>query len=284
METILRSKSKTVNISTENPFVIIGERINPTGRKKLAAELKTWNFERVIEDAKCQVEAGAHVLDVNVGVPGIDEPRAMVEAIKLINQVTDVPLCFDSSRSDALEAALQVYDGKALVNSVSGEENKLKEILPVIKEYGAAVIALPLDDKGIPNDPQKRLSIASKIVEQAEKIGIGREDIIIDCLTMTLSSNYEAAKVTLDSMKLVKKELGCNMNLGVSNISFGLPDRDIINSIFMVAAIENGLTCAIIDPTKDVMKTAVLVADMIRGKDKHCLKYITSFRNKQMGN
>lgn len=281
METIVKNKAQTVTISPEHPFVIIGEKINPTGRKKLAAELKTGNFKTVIEDTKNQVEAGAHIIDVNVGVPGIDEPSMMVDAIKVISEVTDAPLCFDSSKSDVLEAALKVYEGKALVNSVTGEKDKMAQILPVIKEYGAAVIALPLDDEGIPDDPERRLLIASRIVEQAERMGIQREDIIIDCLTMTLSANYQAGQTTLDSMMYIKNELGCNMSLGVSNVSFGLPDRDTINAIFMVSAIENGLTCAIIDPTKEEMRKAVLIADMIKGKDKHCLKYINAFRNQQ---
>ncbi|ATW23766.1 dihydropteroate synthase [Candidatus Formimonas warabiya] len=280
METILKSKTKTVTISPENPFVIIGERINPTGRKKLTAELEENNLAGVARDAESQVQAGAHVLDVNVGVSGIDEVKTMIEAIKIITQITDVPLCFDSSKSEVLDAALKLYEGRALVNSVSGEEEKLKKILPLVKEYDAAVIALPLDDTGIPKEPEKRFAIAARIVEQAEKIGIKREDIIIDCLTMTLSADHEAAKLTLETMKLVQKELGCNMSLGVSNVSYGLPDRDVINAIFLVAAIENGLTCAIIDPTKEETKRAIVVSELIKGRDNDCLKYIQLFRNK----
>lgn len=280
METILRSKTKTVTISPDNPFVIIGEKINPTGRKKLTAELEMNDLNGVAREAELQVQAGAHVLDVNVGVSGIDEVKTMVEAIKIITERTDVPLCFDSSKSEVLDAALKAYEGKALVNSVSGEEEKLNKILPLIKEYDAAVIALPMDDQGVPHEPEKRFSIAAKIVEKAEKIGIDRKNIVIDCLAMTLSADYESAKLTLDTMKKVQKELGCNMSLGVSNISYGLPDRDIINSIFLIAAIENGLTCAIIDPTKEEVKRALVVAELIKGRDKNCLNYLKSYRNK----
>ncbi|WP_018305032.1 dihydropteroate synthase [Desulfitobacterium hafniense] len=280
METILRSKTKTVTISPDHPFVIIGEKINPTGRKKLTAQLEMNDLSGVAREAELQVQAGAHVLDVNVGVSGIDEVKTMIEAIKVITERTDVPLCFDSSKSEVLDAALKAYEGRALVNSVSGEEEKLNKILPLIKEYDAAVIALPMNDQGVPHEPEKRFSIAAKIVEKAEKIGIDRKDIIIDCLAMTLSADYESAKLTLETMKKVQKELGCNMSLGISNISYGLPDRDIINSIFLIAAIENGLTCAITDPTKEEVKRAVVVSELIKGRDKNCLNYLKAYRDK----
>lgn len=279
METILRSKKKTVTISPNHPFVIIGEKINPTGRKKLTVELEMNDLSGVAKDAELQVQAGAHVLDVNVGVSGIDEVKTMVETIKIITEITDLPLCFDSSKSQVLDAALKVYEGKALVNSVSGETEKMDKILPLIKEYDTAVIALPMDDQGVPNEPEKRFSIAAKIVEKAEKMGIDRKNIIIDCLAMTLSADYESAKLTLETMKKVQIELGCNMSLGISNISYGLPDRDVINSVFLVSAIENGLTCAIIDPTKEEVKKTLVVSELIKGRDKNCLNYLKVYRN-----
>ncbi|MGI5874083.1 MAG: dihydropteroate synthase [Bacillota bacterium] len=278
METIVKSKTKTVVIGPEHPFTIIGERINPTGRKAFAAELKEGNLERVAYDAKKQVEAGAHILDVNVGAAGVDEKKLMKEACQLLDEITDVPLCFDSSKSDVLETALKFYEGKALVNSVTGEEERMNAVLPLVKEYGAAVIVLPFGEGGIPDSADERFRIAADIVERGEKLGIPREDMVIDCLTMTLSSNAAAGKITLDTMKRIRDELGCNMSLGVSNISFGLPDRETINSVFMVAAIENGLTAAIIDPTKPEMKKAVLIQDMLAGKDKHCMTYIRESR------
>ncbi|MEN3004482.1 dihydropteroate synthase [Dehalobacterium formicoaceticum] len=280
METILKSKTKTVTISPDHPFVIIGEKINPTGRKKLTTELENNDLSGVAREAELQVQAGAHVLDVNVGASGIDEAKTMVEAIKIITDITNLPLCFDSAGSHVLEAALKAYEGRALVNSVSGEKEKLDKVLPLIKEYDAAVIALPMDDKGIPHEPEERFAITARIVEAAEKIGIDRKDIIVDCLAMTLSADDQSAKLTLDTMKKVQKELGCNMSLGVSNISYGLPDRDIINSFFLIAAIDSGLTCAIIDPTKEEMKSAIVVAELISGRDKDCLGFLKAYRAK----
>lgn len=278
METIIKSKSQSVIIGPDQPFVIIGERINPTGRKVFAAELKDGNMSRIVEDVDKQLEAGAHILDVNVGVAGVDECALMLEACKIITEMTDAPLCFDSSKSDVLKVALENYEGKALINSVNGEEERLRTILPLVAEYGTAVVVLPFDEAGIPDNAEQRFKIAAKIVERAEKMGIPREDLVIDCLTMTLSSNFRAGQITLDTMKLIREHLGCNMSLGVSNVSFGLPNRDVINAIFMVAAIENGLTAAIIDPTKAEMKQAVLIADMIGGKDPHCMQYIRNFK------
>jgi len=280
LETILKSKKGTVIIGSERPLVIIGERINPTGRKKLAKALQDGNLKLVQEEATKQVREGAHVLDVNVGVSGIDEPKLLKEAILAVQEVTEVPLCIDSALPKALEAGLQVYEGKALVNSVNGEERKLKDVLPVVKQYGAAVIGLTMDDDGIPKDAQKRLQIARKIVEAARKIGIPPEDVVIDPLAMAISTDQGAALETLKALRLIRDHIGVNQTLGVSNISFGLPERHPINSIFLALAAMSGLTCPIIDPTFWEMRRAVLIADLLLAKDEYCMKFISVFREK----
>jgi 5-methyltetrahydrofolate--homocysteine methyltransferase len=280
LETILKSKKGTVIIGPDRPLVIIGERINPTGRKKLAKALEDGNLKLVQEEATKQVQEGAHVLDVNVGVSGIDEPKLLKEAILAVREVTDVPLCIDSALPRALEAGLQVYEGKALVNSVNGEERKLKDVLPMVKQYGAAVIGLTMDDEGIPRDAQKRLQIARKIVEEAQKIGIPPEDVVIDPLAMAISTDHMAALETLKAIRMIRDELGVNQTMGASNISFGLPERHPINSIFLAMAAMSGLTCPIIDPTFWEMRRAVLIADLLLAKDEYCMKFISVFREK----
>jgi 5-methyltetrahydrofolate--homocysteine methyltransferase len=280
METTLKSRKETVVIGPERPLVIIGERINPTGRKKLAKALEDGNLKLVQEEATKQVQEGAHVLDVNVGISGIDEPALLKEAIQAVREVTEVPLCIDSALPKALEAGLQVYEGKALVNSVNGEERKLKDVLPVVKQYGAAVIGLTMDDEGIPRDAQKRLQIAQKIVEEAQKMGIPPEDVVIDPLAMAISTDQGAALETLKTLRLIKDHIGVNQTLGVSNISFGLPERHPINSIFLALAAMSGLTCPIIDPTFWEMRRAVLIADLLLAKDEYCMKFITVYREK----
>jgi 5-methyltetrahydrofolate--homocysteine methyltransferase len=280
METILTSKKERVTIGPNRPLVIIGERINPTGRKKLAKALEDGNLRLVQEEATKQVHEGAHVLDVNVGVSGIDEPTLLKEAIIAVREVTEVPLCIDSALPSALEAGLQVYGGKALVNSVNGEERKLKEVLPLVKRYGTAVIGLTMDDDGIPKDAQKRLQIARKIVEEAEKTGIPPEDVIIDPLAMTISTDQGSALETLKTMRLIRDEIGVNQTLGVSNISFGLPERRAINGIFLALAAMNGLTCPIVDPTLWEMRRAILIADLLLAKDEYCMKFISVYREK----
>jgi len=280
METTLTGMKQVVIIGPDRPLVIIGERINPTGRKKLAKALEDGNLKLVQEEATKQVREGAHVLDVNVGVSGIDEPKLLKEAILAVQEVTEVPLCIDSALPKALEAGLQVYEGKALVNSVNGEERKLKEVLPVVKQYGAAVIGLTMDDDGIPKDAQKRLQIARKIVEEAQKIGIPPEDVIIDPLAMAISTDQGAAQETLKALRLIRDHIGVNQTLGVSNISFGLPERHPINSIFLALAAMSGLTCPIIDPTFWEMRRAVLIADLLLAKDDYCMKFISVFREK----
>jgi 5-methyltetrahydrofolate--homocysteine methyltransferase len=280
LETILKSKKETVVIGPERPLVIIGERINPTGRKKLAKALEDGNLRLVQEEATKQVREGAHVLDVNVGISGIDEPALLKEAIQAVREVTEVPLCIDSALPKALEAGLQVYEGKALVNSVNGEERKLKDVLPMVKQYGAAVIGLTMDDEGIPKDAHKRLQIARKIVEEAQKIGIPPEDVVIDPLAMAISTDQGAALETLKALRLIRDHIGVNQTLGVSNISFGLPERHAINAIFLALAAMSGLTCPIVDPTLWEMRRAALITDLLLAKDEYCMKFISVFREK----
>jgi 5-methyltetrahydrofolate--homocysteine methyltransferase len=280
METTLKSRKETVVIGPERPLVIIGERINPTGRKKLAKALEEGDLKRVQEEAIKQVQEGAHVLDVNVGISGIDEPALLKEAIQAIREVTEVPLCIDSALPKALEAGLQVYEGKALVNSVNGEEKKLKDVLPLVKHYGAAVIGLTMDDDGIPKEAKKRFEIARKIVEEAQKLGIPANDVVIDPLAMAISTDQGAALETLKTMRLIRDEIGVNQTLGVSNISFGLPERHAINGIFLALAAMNGLTCPIVDPTLWEMRRAMLIADLLLAKDDYCMKFISVFREK----
>jgi 5-methyltetrahydrofolate--homocysteine methyltransferase len=284
METTLKSTKETVTIGPDRPLVIIGERINPTGRKKLAKALEEGNLKLVQEEATRQVQEGAHVLDVNVGISGIDEPKLLKEAILAVREVTEVPLCIDSALPAALEAGLQAYEGKALVNSVNGEERKLKDVLPLVKQYGAAVIGLTMDDDGIPKDAQKRLQIARKIVEEATKIGIPPEDVIIDPLAMTMSTNHTAALETLKALRLIREGLGVNQTMGASNISFGLPERHSINGIFLAMAAIHGVTCPILDPTVWEVRRSVLIADLLLAKDNYCMNFISVYREKFQNN
>jgi 5-methyltetrahydrofolate--homocysteine methyltransferase len=280
METIIRSATETVIISPDRPMVIIGERINPTGRKKMAAALELGNLKVVQEAAIKQVKEGAHVLDVNVGVSGINEPLVLKEVIQIVREVTQVPLCIDSALPKAIEAGLEVYQGKALVNSVNGEERKLKEVLPIVKQYGAAVIGLTMDDAGIPKKAERRLEIAEAILNAAQKEGIPAEDLVIDPLAMAIGTDHETAVETLKALRLIRDKLGLNQTLGVSNISFGLPERHPINSIFLALAAMNGLTCSIVDPTIWEMRRAALITDLLLGKDEFCMKFISAFRDK----
>jgi 5-methyltetrahydrofolate--homocysteine methyltransferase len=280
METTLRSRKEIVIIGPGRPLIVIGERINPTGRKKLAKALEDGNLKLVQEEATKQVQEGAHVLDVNVGVSGIDEPTVLKEAILAIREVTEVPLCIDSALPGALEAGLQVYEGKPLVNSVNGEERKLKEVLPLVKQYGAAVIGLTMDDDGIPKDAQKRLQIARRIVEEAKRIGIPPEDVIIDPLAMAISTDQTAALETLKAMRLIRDELGVNQTMGASNISFGLPERHAINGAFLAMAAIHGVTCPILDPTVWEMRRSVLITDLLLAKDNYCMNFISAYREK----
>jgi 5-methyltetrahydrofolate--homocysteine methyltransferase len=277
MKTTLRSQTKEIVIDTDGPFVIIGEKINPTGRKKLAAQLKERNFDYVRDLAIKQVATGADLLDVNVGVPGEDEVVLLPEVCKVVAEATDMPLCIDSANREALAAALAVAPGKPLINSVNGEEKSLQAVLPVVKEFGAAVIGLTMDDDGIPDDPEVRLSIAEKIIERAGKLGIPAEDIIIDPLVLTVGADSKAGWITLQTIELVRREFGTNVNLGASNVSFGLPERHIINQAFLGLAIGAGASCAITDPIK--LSLTIRAIDLLRGRDDFAGRYIKHFRD-----
>jgi 5-methyltetrahydrofolate--homocysteine methyltransferase len=281
METILSSKTKTVVISPDKPFVVIGERINPTGRKKLAEELAAGNFSRVRSDALAQIEAGAHVLDVNSGVPGADEPAIMRQAVQMVMETVDAPLCFDSPNPAALEAALAIYSGKALINSTTGEDAALERVLPLAKKYGAAFIGLCNDDRGISQDPLVRLEVARKIINRAADYGIPAADIVIDPLVLTVGADSNAGKVTLETIRLIRQELGVNVSAGASNVSFGLPDRPALNAAFMAMAMAMGMDAAITNPLEPVVHTAILAADLFLGHDPYGGKWIKNFRKRE---
>ncbi|TMD64250.1 MAG: methyltetrahydrofolate cobalamin methyltransferase [Chloroflexi bacterium] len=281
METVLRSRSKQVVVSSDRPFVMIGERINPTGRKVLAAEMRAGVMDRVRADAVAQVEAGAQMLDVNAGVPMVDEPALLVATIEAVGEVTDVPICIDSSVIEALEAALAVYQGKALVNSVTAEEERMDRILPVVKKYGAAVIGMSNDETGITMVPQERLEIARRIIERAVYYGIPPEDVIIDPIAMTVAADPQAGLVMLETMRLIKEQLGNNMICGASNVSFGLPDRSVLNAAFFPVAMYAGLTCAISNPLISEVRKAVLASDLLLGHDEYAMRWISVFRQDQ---
>ena len=279
METCLEGTKGKVTISSGGPCVIIGEKINPTGRKRLAAALQSGDLDSIRQLAVSQVQAGADVLDVNVGAPGVDEVVVLPQVVRLIAEAVDVPLCLDSSNRQALAAALLVAPGRPLVNSVTGEEANLANLLPLIKDRGAAVIGLAMDENGIPGDPQTRLAIAGRILERAAKIGIPPEDVIIDPLVLTVGADSQAAAVTLQTIELVRREFGVNINLGASNVSFGLPDRDTINQAFLALAMGAGATCAITDPQR--LAGVVRAADLLLGRDAYARRYITLYRSRQ---
>jgi 5-methyltetrahydrofolate--homocysteine methyltransferase len=281
METILQSKTKTVIIGPDQPFVMIGERINPSGRKKLGAEMAAGDFSRVRRDAEIQTAAGAQMLDVNAGFPMGDEPTMLVTAIRTVQQVTDVPLSIDSSVVEALDAALAVYQGKPLVNSVTGEDERLEKILPLIKKYNAAIIGMANDETGISMDPEIRASIAEKIVRRAQDYGIPPEDVIIDPLALTVAADPVAVKVTLQTMRIIRDALGVNMSCGAGNISFGLPERPPLTAAFLSMAMPHGLTCAITDATDPAIRQAVRASDVLLGHDEYAVSWIAEFRLKK---
>ena len=259
-------------IDTEGPVVIIGESINPTRRKKLVETLSQHDFAYAVSLGRSQVEEGADVLDVNVGYPGVDDVFLLPETVKALQSELDVPLCLDSPNPAALEAALKVTRGKALINSVNGEERSLEAILPLARTYGAAVIGLVMDDEGITHDPEKRLRIAEKILERALRAGIPEEDVIIDPLAMAVSADPNACMVTLETIRLVREKLGLNITQGASNISFGLPGREYLNSAHMVLSIWNGLTCPIANPAR--ITTLVRATDLVRGRDDYAIRFV----------
>ncbi|HEY8679926.1 MAG TPA: dihydropteroate synthase [Candidatus Dormibacteraeota bacterium] len=281
METVLRSRGGDVVISIDRPFVVIGERINPTGRKVLAAEMKDGVMDRVKADALAQVAAGAHMLDVNAGIPALDEAALLVAAIKAVVEVTDAPLCLDSSIVEALEAGLAAYQGKALVNSVTAEDERLERILPLVKKHGAAVIGMANDETGITMVPEERLALARKIVERAADHGIPAEDVVIDPIAMTVAADPLSGRITLETMRLIRDHLGNNLVCGASNVSFGLPDRPTVNAAFLPLAMDAGLTCAITNPLIPEVRRAVLAGDLLLGHDEYASAWIRSFRAEQ---
>jgi 5-methyltetrahydrofolate--homocysteine methyltransferase len=276
MKTILRGRTKEVIIDTEGPVVIIGECINPTRRKRLVSTLQARDFGYMLELAKSQINAMADVLDVNVGFPGVDDEALLPEAVIALQDRFDIPLCLDSPNPKAIEAALKVAKGKCLINSVNAEEESLRRLLPVAREYGAAIIGLVLDDDGIAHDPEKRLKIAEKIIERAVRTGIRQEDVVIDPMAMAVSADPAACRVTLETIKLVHDRLGHNITQGASNISFGLPHRENINNAFMAMSIMYGLTCPIANPEK--ITGLVRAADLVLARDEYAIRFIEHYQ------
>jgi 5-methyltetrahydrofolate--homocysteine methyltransferase len=277
-ETVVSSATREVVIGFDRPFVIIGERINPTGRKIMAEEMKNGDYSRVESDALAQVAAGAHMLDVNAGIPLADEPRILAEAIQLVQSLTDVPLSIDSSIIDALEAGLSVYRGKALVNSVTGEDESLERVMPLVKKHGAAVVAISNDETGISEDIDVRFNVARKIVERAADHGVPREDVIVDPLVMPIGAINTAGREVLKLIHRLRTELKVNTTCGASNISFGLPNRNGFNGAFISMAIQAGMTSAITNPLHAEVVAASMGADVMLGKDPDCARWIRRFR------
>jgi 5-methyltetrahydrofolate--homocysteine methyltransferase len=282
-ETIVASATREVVIGFERPFVIIGERINPTGRKLLAAEMAAGDYARVESDAVAQVEAGAQMLDVNAGIPLADEPAILAETIRRVQALTDVPLSIDSSVVEALEAGLSAYQGKALVNSVTGEEERLESVLPLIKKHGAAVIAISNDETGISEDPDARFQVAKKIVERAADHGIAAADVVVDPLIMPIGAVAVAGTTVFRLIRRLREELEVNTTGGASNVSFGLPHREGLNAAFLTMAIGAGMTSAITNPLKSEIMGAVMGADVMMGHDPNCAAWIKRFRDPGAG-
>lgn len=278
MQTRLSSGSQEVVIGPDQPVVIIGERINPTGKKKLAEVLERREMPYVQQEALKQVQAGARILDVNVGISGADESAIIIEAIQAIQEVTTVPLCIDSANPKVLAAGLQACNGKVLVNSVNGEEVKLKEVLPLVADHKAAVIALTMDDRGIPTDVSTRVAIAETIINEADRLGIPAEDVIVDPLAMSVASDDQAGLGALEALAQIRDKFGVNQTIGASNVSFGLPERRAVNCVFLAMAVLNGLTCPITDPTVWQVRRTLLLTDLMRGKDEFAMNFITAYR------
>ncbi len=278
METVITSPSREVRIGPGLPFVIIGERINPTGRSRLGVEMAAGDFTRVREDALAQASAGAHILDVNAGIPLADEPGILAEAIRIVQRVVEVPLSIDSSVVAALESGLKAYQGKPLVNSVTGEDERLEAVLPMIKEYGAAVIGVANDETGISEDPAVRFAVAKKIVERAESYGIPRQDVLIDPLAMPVGAVANAGMSLFEVVRRVRKELGVNTICGASNISFGLPDRLRLNAAFLTMAMAAGLTAAITNPLEEEIRLAIMAGNVMRAQDENCQAWLQAHR------
>ena len=282
-DTVLSSATREVVIGSGRPFVIIGERINPTGRKRLAEEMKAGDFSTVMTDTLAQVEAGAKMLDVNAGIPLADEPAILAATIELVQSLTDVPLSIDSSIVAALEAGLAVYQGKPLVNSVTGEDERLEQVLPLVAKYGAAVVAITNDETGISEDPDVRFAVAQKIVRHAADHGIGPEDIVVDPLVMPIGAIGTAGRQVFTLLRRLSEELGVNTTCGASNVSFGLPNRNALNGAFLSMAIASGMTSAITSPLHGEVRAAVMAADVMMGNDQDCAAWIASFREQPAG-
>ncbi len=279
MKTVVCSQSKEVIISTDGPVSMIGEKINPTGRKKLAQALREWDLAYVRQLAAQQVAAGADLLDVNVGVPGLDDVALLPEVVKVVASEVALPLCIDTANSEALAAALAVAPGKPLVNSVNGEEASLRSVLPLVKDHGTAVIGLTMDENGIPTDPEVRAAIAEKIVERAARAGIPAHDVVIDPLVLTVGADDQAGAVTLRTIELVRQRLGVNINLGATNVSFGLPERFTLNQAFLALAIRAGASCMITDVAK--LGLAIRATELLVGRDEFAARYISLYRTHQ---
>lgn len=279
LETKIYRGSKEVIIGNGRPTVMIGERINPAGKKRLGESLKAGNMDIIRQEAINQMQSGADIIDVNVSMFGIDEVAILPIAIKTVMGAVDIPICIDTANPAALSEALKVYDGKALINSVSGEEKSLQRVLPLVKQYGAAVVGLVQDDEGIPKNADRRVSIASEIIKRSEVFGIPREDVIIDVLTFAVGAEPSSAKDVAEAIRRIRAEFGVNITMGASNISFGLPDREIINNAFNSLVISSGATCLIVDVAK--AKPGILAADLIMAQDAHGRRYIQAFRQRQ---
>ena len=277
-ETVISSATKEVIIGFDRPFVIIGERINPTGRKKLAEEMKNGDFSRVEKDALAQVAAGAQMLDVNAGIPLADEPAILAKTVQLVQSLVDVPLSVDSSIIAALESGLSVYQGKALVNSVTGEDEVLERVLPLVKRYGAAVVAISNDETGISEDPDVRFEVAKKIVNRAEDHGISKNDVVVDPLVMPIGAMGTAGRQVFHLLRRLKEELKVNSTCGASNVSFGLPNRHGLNAAFLTMAIASGMTSAITNPLEEEVLKAVMGANVMMGNDGQCASWIRKYR------
>lgn len=282
-KTVLSSPTKEVIIGFDAPFCVIGERINPTGRKLLAEEMKKGDYSRVQADALAQVAAGATVLDINAGIPLADEPKILAECIQLVQSITDVPISIDSSIIDALEAGLGVYQGKALVNSVTGEDESLDRVLPLVKKYGAAVVAISNDETGISTDPNVRYLVAKKIVERAQDYGIPKEDVVVDPLVMPVGAMNDAGRQVFTLVRRLREELGVNTTCGASNVGFGVPNRHLLTGHFIAMAASNGMTSAIMSPLHAEQMQAVLAANVLNGFDPNCAQWLRANRPKVEG-
>ena len=283
METILTSAEKSVAIGPDRAVCIIGERINPTGRASLAAELAVGDLDRVGSDALAQVAAGASILDVNAGIPMVDEPALLARIVELVQSVTEAPLCIDSSVVEALARGLEVYDGKALVNSVTGESDRMEAVLPLVRRHGAAVIGLTMDEDGIPDTGEKRLEVARKIVRRAGDHGISETDVLIDPLVLPVGASPRAGRTALETLRLVREELGVNTVCGASNVSFGLPGRPAVNASFLAMTVGAGITAVITNPLDEESRRGILTGDLLMGNDEHCMNWIAAYRASAAG-